>query len=70
MDHGPVAVEATASAVGHASLGRLDKREVVTTDGHMMKEADDLMKRNLADKVIGKDDSIGKDQMTALCDSN
>ena len=29
----------------------------------MMKEADDLMKRNLADKVIGKADSIGKGPM-------
>mgnify|MGYP003685380495 CR=1 FL=1 len=34
----------------------------------MMKEADDLMKRNLADKVIGKDDSIGKDQWIVLAD--
>mgnify|MGYP003688142673 CR=1 FL=1 len=31
-----------------------------------MEEADDLMKGNLADKVIGKDDSIGKPVKTIL----
>ena len=33
---------------------------------HMMKEADDLMKRNPADKLIGKDDSIGEPVKTIL----
>ena len=34
----------------------------------MMKEADDLIKRHLANKDIGKDDSIGKDRWIVLVD--